>query len=206
MNGRGRPLPLSIRRPASQLPRSAYKMFCGIVGSTGLVRLCSLPYWSTIHHMYDVFARDLLPVNTQHLHTRRRSFRFCQNPAKIDANSTRTGCLSCTPGVFAAMTHKTVLHLYLSLPRSLIIPPYRYHQRYSSSMVGSRVGGRGSGRRLVMPPGAPIGPMGSSARHGARTSILDLDYSAKVSIYLPVLGAWCLVRTRYFGVFVQVHY
>lgn len=66
-------------------------------------------------------------------------------------------------------------------PRSLIIPPYRYHQRYSSSMVGSRIGGKGAGRRLVMPPGAPIGPMSSSARHGARTSILDLDYSAKVN-------------------------
>lgn len=70
--------------------------------------------------------------------------------------------------------------LYYIPPHSLIIPPYRYHQRYSSSMVGSRVEGRGPGRRLVMPPGAPIGPMGSSARHGARTSILDLDYSAKV--------------------------
>lgn len=73
--------------------------------------------------------------------------------------------------------------------RSLLPPPARafltplrnrYHQRYPPSMMGSKVGGRGPGRRLVMPPGASIGPMGSSAHHGAKTSILDLDYSAKV--------------------------
>ncbi|CAM9364861.1 unnamed protein product, partial [Hapterophycus canaliculatus] len=60
---------------------------------------------------------------------------------------------------------------------------YGYHQRYSQSVVGSRVAGRGSGRRLVMPPGASIGPLGSSARHGTGTPILDLDYSAKVLDY-----------------------
>lgn len=58
--------------------------------------------------------------------------------------------------------------------------PRRYHQRYSQSVVGSRVAGSRSGRRLVMPPGASIGPLGSSARHSASTPILNLDYSAKV--------------------------
>ncbi|CAM9482022.1 unnamed protein product [Pylaiella littoralis] len=60
---------------------------------------------------------------------------------------------------------------------------YGYHQRYPTALMGSRVGGRGSGRRLVMPPGASIWSIGPSAQHGARTSILDLDYSAKVLDY-----------------------
>ncbi|CBJ32640.1 conserved unknown protein [Ectocarpus siliculosus] len=60
---------------------------------------------------------------------------------------------------------------------------YGYHQRYSHAMVGSRVGGRVPGRRLVMPPGAPIGRTGSSAPLGASTPVLDLDYSAKVLDY-----------------------
>lgn len=45
-----------------------------------------------------------------------------------------------------------------------------------------------------MPPGAPMGPMGMglSARHGARTSILDLDYSAKVHVHvLRTLVLFC---------------
>jgi len=63
-------------------------------------------------------------------------------------------------------------------------------------MMGSRVGRREAGRKLVMPPGAPLGSMGPSVRHGARTSILDLDYSAKVptervlfSDALPLINA-----------------
>lgn len=42
-----------------------------------------------------------------------------------------------------------------------------------------------------MPPGAPIGPMGSSARRGATTSILDLDYSAKVNTCVHCYGSEC---------------
>lgn len=87
-------------------------------------------------------------------------------------------------------------HSCLHLPpciRPRPMPTYdRYSQR-SSHSVGARVQGTGLGRRLVTPSAVPIGR--------ARTSLLDLDYSAKVRacllIFMVCVHFVCVCSTFY---------
>ena len=76
------------------------------------------------------------------------------------------------------MTSSSINNNYrLIIPPTFFIhappPSSRYSQRYSQQ-VGTRVRGTGSVRRLARP-----GASATSAQQ-ARTSLLDLDYSAKV--------------------------